>query len=51
MGLIIKNIEAIEQPVQLLSRQRQSVARFGPAEALLLQAFIPHNKTIVLPAQ
>ena len=51
MGFVVKNIKAIQQPVQLLAREAQYVFRFGPAEALLLKTLVPNDKPVALPAQ
>lgn len=53
MWFIAPDIEAVEQPVQLLATQGDDLLAdpFGPMETLFLQAFVPEDKAVLLPAQ
>lgn len=51
VGPIVKEIEAVQQPVELLSGQAHGAVHAPPAEALLLQPFVPDDEAVALPAQ
>lgn len=53
MGLQAGNIDAIQEPVQLLGRQRDHavLVQSRPGEARLFQALLPQTKTAALPVE
>jgi len=53
MRLIAPQVKTIEQPVELFTVQCEGwgINAGWPLEALLLQAFVPQHKAILLPQQ
>ena len=53
MGMPVLQVEAIEQPIQLLSAQANHALcrRSWPMEAIFFQALLPQAETIALPIE
>jgi len=51
--LILPQIKPVEEPVQLLTTERNRRARMiaGPFEAMFFKTFIPETESILFPVQ